>query len=68
MKWYNARKGYGFIVRGGGEEIFFHKSNTVGNPEELEEGQWILYDIEETHKGLEATDIGPYEGDVDLLT
>ncbi len=68
MKWYNARKGYGFIVRGGGEEIFFHKSNTVGNPEELEEGQWILYDIEETHKGLEATDIEPYAGDVDMLT
>jgi CspA family cold shock protein len=68
MKWYNARKGYGFIVRGGGEEIFFHKSNTVGDPEELNEGQWILYDIEETHKGLEATDIEPYDGDTELLT
>ena len=68
MKWYNVRKGYGFIVRGGGEEIFFHKSNTVGNPDELEEGQWILYDIEETHKGLEAADVEPYTGDVDLLT
>ncbi len=67
MKWYNARKGYGFIVRGGGEEIFFHKSNTSGNPEELEEGQWILYDIEETHKGLEAADVEPYTGDTDLL-
>jgi len=68
MKWYNARKGYGFIVRSRGEEIFFHRSAAVGDPEDLQEGQWILYDIEETHKGLEATDIEPYTGDVDLLT
>lgn len=68
MKWYNVRKGYGFIVRGGGEEIFFHKSSTVGDPDALQEGQWILYDIEETHKGLEAADVEPYTGDVDLLT
>nr|MBP8948413.1 cold shock domain-containing protein [Promineifilum sp.] len=29
IKWYNEKKGYGFIVRGAGEEIFFHKSATV---------------------------------------
>ncbi len=67
MKWYNVKKGYGFIVRGGGEEIFFHKTGTVGDPEELQEGQWILYDVEETHKGPEATEVEPYEGDVELL-
>jgi len=65
MKWYNARKGYGFIMRGGGEEIFFHKSNTTLDPNELQEGQWILYDVEETRKGPEATDVEPYAGDVD---
>ena len=68
MKWYNVRKGYGFIVRGGGEEIFFHKSGVAGDPEALQEGQWILYDVEETHKGPEAADIEPYSGDIDLLT
>lgn len=67
MKWYNVRKGYGFIVRGGGEEIFFHKSGVVGEPETLQEGQWILYDVEETKKGPEASDIEPYTGDTDLL-
>jgi len=67
MKWYNVKKGYGFIVRGGGEEIFFHKTGAVGDPEELTEGQWILYDVEETHKGPEATEVEPYEGEVDLL-
>lgn len=67
MKWYNAKKGYGFIMRGGGEEIFFHKSAIEGDPETLSEGQWILYDIEETNKGPEAAEIEPYSGDVDLL-
>lgn len=62
MKWYNAKKGYGFIVRGGGEEIFFHKTGASNDPENLQEGQWVLYDVEETHKGPEATDVEPYDG------
>jgi CspA family cold shock protein len=68
MKWYNSQKGYGFIMRGGGEEIFFHKSNTTYEPDKIQEGQWILYDVEETRKGPEATDVEPYEGDTSLLT
>lgn len=62
VKWYNARKGYGFIIRGGGEEIFFHKTGSVGNPVELNDGQWVLYDVEDTKKGPEATDVELYEG------
>lgn len=68
MKWYNNKKGYGFIMRGGGEEIFFHKSNTAEDLGTIQEGQWILYDVEETRKGPEATDVEPYEGDTSLLT
>jgi CspA family cold shock protein len=67
MKWYNSQKGYGFIMRGGGEEIFFHKSNTTHDPDKIQEGQWVLYDVEETRKGPEATDVEPYEGDTSLL-
>ncbi|MCA9897603.1 MAG: cold shock domain-containing protein [Ardenticatenaceae bacterium] len=67
MKWYNNQKGYGFIMRGGGEEIFFHKSNTAEDISNIQEGQWILYDVEETRKGPEATDVEPYEGDTSLL-
>lgn len=63
IKWYNEKKGYGFIVRGAGEEIFFHKSATVAAMEEFEEGQWVLYDVETTNKGPEATDVEPYEGE-----
>lgn len=62
VKWYNARKGYGFILRGANEEIFFHRSAAVDDPEALTDGLWILYDVEETKKGPEATDIEPYDG------
>lgn len=67
LKWYNPKKGYGFLVRGAGEEIFFHKSSTIGPPESFTEGQWVLYDVEETRKGPEAMDIEPYTGDVNLI-
>ncbi len=64
LKWYNPQKGYGFLVRGAGEEIFFHKSSTIGRPEDLNEGQWVLYDVEETRKGPEAMEIEPYSGEI----
>jgi CspA family cold shock protein len=62
LKWYNASRGYGFISRGGGEDIFFHKTSAIGDPAELEEGQSVLYDVEERNKGPEATEVEPYEG------
>ena len=64
LKWYNPVRGYGFISRGGGEDIFFHKTSTIGNPDDFEEGQWVLYDVEDRPKGPEAAEVEPYEGEV----
>jgi CspA family cold shock protein len=64
VKWYNTKKGYGFIIRGGGEEIFFHKSGASQDPTHFNEGEWVLYDVEDTRKGPEATDVEPYEGNI----
>ena len=64
LKWYNPSRGYGFISRGGGEDIFFHKTSSIGDPVDLEEGQWVLYDVEERNKGPEATEVEPYSGDL----
>ncbi|MCB8943342.1 MAG: cold shock domain-containing protein [Ardenticatenaceae bacterium] len=63
VKWYNTKKGYGFIIRGGGEEIFFHKSGASHDPMKFDEGEWVLYDVEDTHKGPEATDVEPYQNE-----
>jgi CspA family cold shock protein len=63
LKWYNPSRGYGFIARGSGEDIFFHKTSSLTEPTELAEGQWLLYDVEERSKGPEATEVEPYEGE-----
>jgi CspA family cold shock protein len=62
LKWYNASRGYGFISRGAGEDIFFHKTSSIGDPEEMAEGQAVLYDVEERNKGPEATEVEAYDG------
>jgi cold shock protein len=63
LKWYNPARGYGFIARGAGEDIFFHKSGALVDPTGLEEGQWVLYDVEQRKKGPEATEVETYEGE-----
>lgn len=63
LKWYNSSRGYGFIARGGGEDIFFHKTSSLVEPADLQEGEWLLYDVEERNKGPEATEVEPYSGE-----
>lgn len=61
MKYYNKGKGYGFIARGGGETIFFHRSQVIGDPEHFEEGAWLLYEAMDTARGQEAFEVELYD-------
>jgi len=56
IKWYNARKGYGFIQGEDGEDIFVHRS-AVPTGIFLDEGDKVEYKIEDTERGQQATNI-----------
>jgi CspA family cold shock protein len=58
VKWFNGSKGYGFIARDGGEDVFVHYSaiQTAGF-RTLEEGQHVEFTVERGPKGLQATNV-----------
>ena len=63
VKWFNASKGYGFITRDGGEEIFVHFSSIQADGyKKLEEGQNVEYSVVEADKGPQAQDVVAVEG------
>ncbi len=60
VKWFNATKGYGFLAREGGEDVFVHFSaiQTSGY-RTLTEGQKVEFSIEKGPKGLQAVNVSP---------
>ena len=56
IKWYNARKGYGFIEGEDGKDVFVHQS-AVPTGIFLDDGDKVEYKIEDSEKGPQATSI-----------
>jgi CspA family cold shock protein len=60
VKWFSDSKGYGFIEKDDGGDIFVHFTGIVGQGfRTLEEGQRVEFDEEEGPKGLQAKNVTP---------
>ncbi len=58
VKWFNAAKGYGFIERDAGGDVFVHFSAIQGGGyRSLEEGERVTFTVVEGQKGLQAQDV-----------
>ncbi len=62
VKWFDAKKGFGFINREDGEDVFVHYSAIQGDGYRvLKDGQKVEFEIVEGRKGLEAANLFPAE-------
>lgn len=60
VKWFNTRKGYGFIAAEDGTDIFVHYSNIAAEGyKTLAEGDAVTFDVVEGEKGLRAENVIP---------
>ncbi|HEY48358.1 MAG TPA: cold-shock protein [Anaerolineae bacterium] len=58
VKWFNGGKGYGFIEREEGDDVFVHYSAIDGvGYRNLDEGQRVEFNVEQGTKGLQATNV-----------
>ena len=62
VKWFNAAKGYGFITKEDGGDVFVHYSAIQGDGYRvLEDGQKVEFEVIQGRKGLEATNLNVAE-------
>ena len=60
VKWFNDKKGFGFIIADEGKDVFVHHSAIEGEGyKSLKEGQPVQYEAETSAKGMKATKVTP---------
>jgi CspA family cold shock protein len=58
VKWFNSEKGFGFIEREGGDDVFVHFSAIQGEGyKTLEEGQEVTFEVEQGQRGPQASNV-----------
>ena len=58
VKWFNAEKGFGFIERENGDDVFVHFSAILGDGfKSLEEGQAVSFEIVDGNRGPQASNV-----------
>ena len=58
VKWFNESKGFGFIAREDGEDVFVHHTAIQGNGfKTLSDGQAVTFDVDKGPKGLRAINV-----------
>ncbi|PCK22936.1 cold-shock protein [Bacillus pumilus] len=58
VKWFNAEKGFGFIEREEGDDVFVHFSAIQGDGfKSLDEGQKVSFDVEQGSRGAQAANV-----------
>ena len=58
VKWFNAEKGYGFITREDGSDVFVNFSAIQGDGyKTLEEGQAVTFEVEDSDRGPQAVNV-----------
>jgi CspA family cold shock protein len=58
VKWFNSNKGYGFIKRDSGEDVFVHHNEIQGEGfKSLDEGDRVEFEVQQGPKGLQAAKV-----------
>ena len=58
VKWFDNKKGFGFIIQDTGQDVFVHHTSIMGNGfKTLNEGEMVTFEITQSDKGLKAQNV-----------